>query len=96
MFLCLEDLEFSLVYVKALKACLYSLTYLCYTFTARSYNLGLCHFTITLLELFIYSYIIDGPGGLAFLRPVLIFSTSDSKSDHKHLRRGLGHFLQTI
>lgn len=80
VFLCLEELEFCLVCVKALKACLYSLTYLCYMFTARPYSLGLCYFTISLLELLICRYIIDGPGDLAFLHPILVlFSTPCSK-----------------
>jgi len=63
----------------------------------KSYNLGLSHFIVSSLELFIGRYIIAGPGGLAFLHtPLILFSTSCSKTDRKGLGCGQEHLLQTI
>lgn len=88
--LCLEEPGFCLVCVKLWK--LLIMPHLCHTFTARSHDVGLWHFTISLLELLICRYLIDRSGGLAFLHPVLIlFSTSCSKTDHNCLGWGLGH-----
>lgn len=80
---------FYLVFVKALKVCLCFLAYLCYTFTERSPDLGLCHFTISLTGT-IYLQVRNWSGGLAFLHPVLtLLSTSCSKTDCKLLGCGL-------